>query len=190
MVMQNTKQSSTTLQRVAFTTSRLSEFCSQKELIAQTGHAVEDWPLVVVKELTDNSLDGCEELAIAPEISIEISTDRCEIAITDNGPGLSSETIDGIIDFSVRTSSREAYVSPSRGRQGNALMCLAAMPSAIDGEQGTSLIESRGQAHRILFRIDAVRREPRILREIAPSDVQTGTRITVCWPQKHAICSK
>jgi hypothetical protein len=33
------------LKRVAFMTSRLSEFCGQRELVAQTGHAIEDWPL-------------------------------------------------------------------------------------------------------------------------------------------------
>jgi hypothetical protein len=27
---------------------------------------VEDWPLVIIKELFDNALDGCEEAGIAP----------------------------------------------------------------------------------------------------------------------------
>jgi hypothetical protein len=31
------------LVRRVFKTSRLAEFCSQKELVNQTGHAVEDW---------------------------------------------------------------------------------------------------------------------------------------------------
>ena len=38
-----------TLQRVAFKTSRLAEFCGEKGLTAQTGHAPEDWPLVIAK---------------------------------------------------------------------------------------------------------------------------------------------
>jgi hypothetical protein len=46
-----------TLQRTTLRTSRLLDFCSRKELIAQTGHQPEDWPLVVLKELADNSLD-------------------------------------------------------------------------------------------------------------------------------------
>jgi hypothetical protein len=33
--------------------SRLLEFCSQKELVLQTGHSVDQWPLVLVKELFD-----------------------------------------------------------------------------------------------------------------------------------------
>src|SRR6516162_6287306 len=172
------------LARVAFTTSRLAEFCGEKELTAQTGHAPEDWPLVIAKELTDNALDACEEAEIAPEIIIEVSTERGEIVIADNGPGLPAETIDGVLDYNVRVSSREAYVSPSRGQQGNALKCIVAMPFALDGAQGATIFESRGQAHRIVFTMDRVRREPKVMREIAPSNVQTGTRITMHWPEK------
>jgi DNA topoisomerase VI subunit B len=59
-----------TLVRQTFKTSRLAEFCSQKELVNQTGHEVADWPLVIIKELLENALDGCEESGIAPKIEI------------------------------------------------------------------------------------------------------------------------
>ena len=108
------------LQRVAFTTWRLAEFCGAKELTAQTGHAPAEWLLVIAKELIDNALDAAEESEIAPEISIEVSTERCEIVVADNGPGLPVETLGDVLDYSIRVSSREAYVSPSRGQQGNA----------------------------------------------------------------------
>ena len=49
------------LDRTTFVTSRLMDFCSVKELQAQTGHAVAEWPLVIVKELVDNALDAGEE---------------------------------------------------------------------------------------------------------------------------------
>ena len=49
------------LQRATLRTSRLLDFCSRKELIAQTGHQPEAWPLVVLKELVDNALDACED---------------------------------------------------------------------------------------------------------------------------------
>jgi hypothetical protein len=104
------KRAAPTLQRVAFKTSRLAEFCGEKELTAQTGHTPEDWPLVIAKELTDNALDACEETEIAPEIIIEVSTKRGEIFIADNGPGLPAEAIDGVLDYNVRVSSREASV--------------------------------------------------------------------------------
>ena len=172
------------LQRVAFTTSRLAEFCGVKELTAQTGHPPEEWPLVILKELVDNALDAAEDAEIAPEITVEISTKRGEIIIADNGPGVPAQTLDGVLDYTVRVSSREAYVSPSRGQQGNALKCILAMGFALDGRRGTTVIESQGRAHLISFEMDPVRREPRILCEIAPSNVQTGTRITVHWPER------
>ena len=51
--------SAPSLFRHVFTTSRLAVFCSEKELINQTGHDSDEWPLVVLKELIDNALDAC-----------------------------------------------------------------------------------------------------------------------------------
>ena len=65
------------LTRVAFKVSRLMEFCSERELQNQTGHASYDWPLVVGKELMDNALDACEEAEIAPVISITVRPGSC-----------------------------------------------------------------------------------------------------------------
>ena len=62
--------SAPSLSRHVFKTSRLAEFCSEKELINQTGHDSDDWPPVVLKELIDNALDACEEAEVAPEISV------------------------------------------------------------------------------------------------------------------------
>jgi hypothetical protein len=171
------------LQRVAFKTSRLAEFCGEKELTAQTGHPPEDWPLVILKELVDNALDAAQEAEIAPEIDIKVSTETGEIVIADNGPGLLPDTLTGILDYTSRVSSREAYVSPSRGQQGNALKTIVAMPFALDGSRGVTIVEAHGAAHRIVFEMDPVRREPRILTEISSSLVQNGTRITVRWPR-------
>jgi hypothetical protein len=182
------KRPAPSLQRVAFKTSRLAEFCGEKELVAQTGHDVEDWPLVILKELVDNALDAAEEAQTAPVISIEVSTERGEIIIADNGPGIPAETVEGVLDYASRVSSREAYVSPTRGAQGNALKTIVAMPFALDGARGVTVIEARGLAHRIVFEMDPVRREPMVLREISSSPVQTGTRTTVHWPVK--ACSK
>jgi hypothetical protein len=151
-----------------------------KELVNQTGHAVEDWPLVVLKELVDNALDSTEEAGIAPAIQILVSQD-C-ITVADNGPGIAPETVADIIDYTARVSSREAYVSPTRGAQGNALKTILAMPFSLDGERGETVIESQGVAHRIEFSIDPIRQEPRIVRVCEASLVKTGTRISVAWP--------
>jgi hypothetical protein len=103
------------LNRKTFTTSRLAEFASEAELVRQTGHAVEDWPLVILKELVDNALDACEEAKVAPEIDIVV--DGAGITVSDNGLGISTETVKLIFDFGDKTSRREAYVSPTRGAQ-------------------------------------------------------------------------
>jgi hypothetical protein len=101
--------------RVAFTTSRLAEFCTEKELVAQTGHEACHWPRVIVKELVDNGLDHCEEAGIAPVIKVTITIGGhgrpTRIVVEDNGLGIPSTTITGIINYNIRISSREAYVS-------------------------------------------------------------------------------
>ena len=84
------------LQRETFRTSRLLDFCSERELVKQIGHSTDQWPLVVLKELTDNALDAAEEAGTAPLIRIEVKDDT--IVITDNGPGMPAETVAGILD--------------------------------------------------------------------------------------------
>jgi DNA topoisomerase VI subunit B len=84
------------------------------------------------------------------------------VAITDNGRGIPAETVETMLDNTVRVSSREAYVSSTRGAQGNALKCIVAMGFALDGVNSMTVIESLDRAHRIVFEIDPVRREPRI----------------------------
>jgi DNA topoisomerase VI subunit B len=171
------------LERVPFKTSRLAEFVGQRELVAQTGHAIGDWPLVILKELVDNALDECEEAEIAPEIEITVTTDPGEITVSDNGRGLPAETLADILDYSYRVSSREAYCSPTRGAQGNALKTLLAMPRALDGTSGTSVIEARGERHIITFRIDQLRQEPVIDRQSGPLvSGKKGTSVCIGWP--------
>jgi hypothetical protein len=174
------------LKREAFRTSRLLDFCSARELTKQIGHGTDRWPLVVLKECVDNALDDAEEGGIAPVIKVEVTGKA--IVITDNGRGIPDETIAGILDFSVRVSSREAYCSPTRGAQGNALKTIVAMPFALDGTKGGILIESQGVAHRITFTVDHVRHEPKIDHVRERSNVKKGTRITVRWPR--SACSK
>jgi hypothetical protein len=168
------------LKREAFRTSRLLDFCSERELVKQIGHPVDHWPLVILKELVDNALDAAEEGGAAPTIAIDVAAG--EIVITDNGPGIPAETVSDILDFTVRVSSREAYTSPTRGAQGNALKTIVAMAFALDGTKGETVIESRGVAHRITFKVDQVRQAPRIDHIQEQSLVTTGTKVTMRWP--------
>jgi DNA topoisomerase VI subunit B len=177
--------STASLARTTFKTSRRLEFCTRKELTIQTGQPVETWPLVVLKELIDNALDAAEEAGVALRISVAVADGS--IVITDNGPGIPTKTVKALLDFSVRVSSREAYVSPTRGAQGNALKTILAMPYVLDGTKGETVIESRGTAHRISFKVDPIRQVPVIDHLTAASPVKTGTRVTVHWPD--SACS-
>jgi Histidine kinase-, DNA gyrase B-, and HSP90-like ATPase len=167
------------LQRATFRTSRLLDFASEKELVAQTGHRREQWALVVLKELIDNSIDACEEAGIAPVV--EVTVDDAGITIADNGPGLPAETVKDVLDFSVRVSSREAYVSPTRGAQGNALKTIVVMPFVLDGHSGQVEIEARGIRHVINFEVDHVRQEPVVQHQPTASAVEVGTVVRVPW---------
>ena len=59
-----------TLTRETFETRRESEYFTEKELRAQIGHGPEGWPLAILRELIDNSLDACEMSGVPPEISV------------------------------------------------------------------------------------------------------------------------
>jgi Histidine kinase-, DNA gyrase B-, and HSP90-like ATPase len=168
------------LQREVFSTSRLAEFASNQGLITATGYGPYDWPRYIVKELVDNGLDDQEEHGIAPHITVEITDDR--IVVSDQGSGLTNEVLDRIRDYRNRTSAREAYISPSRGAQGNALQTILAVPFALDGETGRVTVEAHSQAHEIEFAIHPLTREPAIRRSSTPSSVKTGTQITTTWP--------
>jgi DNA topoisomerase VI subunit B len=167
---------------VPFKVSRLMEFCTRRELVNQTGHDVYEWALVVEKELFDNALDAAEEAEIAPIISIAVN--GRSIVIHDNGPGIPAKTIEGILDYGVRVSSREAYASPTRGAQGNAIKTILPMGYVLNenhGEDavGETIIEAHGVAHDIRFSVDHIKQEPKIQHTAKPSTVVQGTRITV-----------
>ncbi len=179
------KKTGPQLDRATFSTSRLLDFCSRKELVAQTGHQPEAWPLVIIKELVDNALDACEEAGTAPAVRIRV--DDAGITVTDNGPGIPAETIEGVLDFSIRVSSREAYVAPDRGAQGNALKTIVAMPFVVDGSIGAIEVAAHGVRHRITFAVDPIRQEPAITHDRDPDDRKKGTEIRVIWPDSaHA----
>lgn len=175
-----------TLERTTFKTSRLLEFCSEKELTAQIGHERGNWPLVVGKELIDNALDACEETGVAPQISVVVNGDG--ITVIDNGSGIPRETVEGSLDYKVCVSNREAYASPTRGHQGNALKTILAMPFVLDGDRGRVEITARGLRHEVSFGVNHIRQEPDI-RHTSHRDenVKSGTKVTVFWPDSALL---
>jgi DNA topoisomerase VI subunit B len=106
------------------------------------------------------------------------------IVVEDNGPGIPAATIDGVLDYGIRVSSREAYVSPTRGAQGNALKTILPMGCVLDGDRGEdaageTIIEALGIRHRITFAVDHIRQEPKITHTKQPSARRVGSKITV-----------
>ena len=169
-----------TLERTTFRTSRLLDFASEKELVAQTGHQKDAWPVVILKELVDNAIDAAEEAGIPPVITVTV--DRTGITVEDNGPGIPADVVEDILDFSVRVSSREAYVCPTRGAQGNALKTILAMPFVLDGQRGRVEIEARGAQHIIDFGVDRIRQQPTVEHHVGTGNIAIGTRVKVEWP--------
>ncbi len=168
------------LSRSEFTISRLAEFASKEELARLIGHGPEDWPVAALKEILDNSLDSSERAGVAPVVAIVVDEDS--ISVADNGSGLVPATVERILDYAYRTSSNAAYVSPTRGQQGNAIQCLVAMSHALSGEPGVTIIESLGVRHRITFSVDPVSREPRLDHQRSAIPAAPETKVTMFWP--------
>jgi DNA topoisomerase VI subunit B len=164
-----------------FTTERRLEFTSVNELLKLVGYTSPSWPTVAIKELIDNALDACEDLRLAPVITVCISTKERTIKIGDNGPGIAPDVVERLADLRTKTSSSEAYVAPTRGAQGNALQTILAMPFSLDGAIGRTVIEAHGVANTIEFTIDHVHRIPRVGIARSPSFVQNGTSVTLHW---------
>jgi DNA topoisomerase VI subunit B len=137
-------------------TSRTREYFDRRNLRSHTGRSESYFAEVVVKELLDDALDAAETAGVAPEIGFDAHRDgdNWVIALSDNGGGMSEDLIRSILDFNVLVSDKSAYVSPTRGQQGNGLKTVIGIPTALDGTEPI-IIESLGRRHTIASRIDA-----------------------------------
>jgi DNA topoisomerase VI subunit B len=171
-----------TLERTTFHTSRLLGFFSEKELSLQFGFPKEQWPIALLKELIDNSLDACETAGVAPDIEVTVEPDR--VSVCDHGPGLPVKTLKHSLNYLVRVSDKAHYVSPSRGQLGNALKTLWAAPYVVHGEQGYVEVVTGGNTHRIAVTLDRIAQQPDLQHQTLPDGVvKKGTLITIVWPK-------
>jgi DNA topoisomerase VI subunit B len=169
------------------------DFFSEQALVKQTGHGRDEWPLVVLKELTDNSIDATEEKRpdkskMPPEVAVRVNGEG--VCVTDNGPGISAETVESVKDFAVRVSSREAYISPCRGAQGNALKTIIALPFVLSGQQQEGVVEiaACGKRHQVTVKMNRLRQRPLPAIETADDEsVKSGTSVLVRWPQQASL---
>ena len=172
------KMNSIKLQRETFSTSRLLEYFSEKELTLQTGHDRDAGPEVLVKELVDNALDAAEDANIPP--AIKVAWSPAGLIVTDNGPGIAPEVVGRILDFRTKTSSKDFYLSPTRGAQGNALKTVLAIPYVLSENVSSRLaIESRGVKHEIEVTVNRIKQEPLVSHTQNPSVVKIGTVVEV-----------
>jgi DNA topoisomerase-6 subunit B len=165
------------LQREVLETSRLSEYFTEKELRAQIGYGAEYWPIAILRELIDNSLDACESAGIHPEIEIEIKDDF--ITVSDNGTGIPPETVKRSLDYLYRVSDKAYYISPTRGQMGNALKVIYAAPYVHTGS-GYVEITACGVNHYIEVCHDRIAGTPKIQYEVTDF-VKNGTSVKIAW---------
>jgi len=165
------------LKRTVFEQSRELEFFTEKELEMQIGHSKEWWPIAILREIIDNSLDSCESSDISPEVWIEI--DDTSFTVTDNGTGLSSRIIKKSQDYLKRVSDKVYYVSPTRGQMGNALKVIFATPYVLNGEQGKVEIWSRGIHHIIEIGLDRISQKPVLQHSQQEGFVKKGTKFKI-----------
>jgi DNA topoisomerase VI subunit B len=169
-----------TLDRPVFKLSRVNEYFTEKELVIQFGYDREEWPIVLVKELIDNSLDACEKSRTSPRIEVELTSDS--VSIQDNGDGLPVQALLGSLDYTIRASSNTFYVSPTRGQLGNALKLLWAAPFVAMGG-GWVDVETGKYGYRVVVRAAALGQDPRVEAEPIESSVKSGTKITIHWDE-------
>jgi DNA topoisomerase VI subunit B len=169
-----------TLERSTFETSRLLEFFTEKELTMQIGFGHSVWPIALVKELIDNSLDACESKCIRPHIKIAVEPDT--FTVQDNGPGLDEKIIERSLDYSVRVSDKAHYISPTRGQLGNALKCIYAASYVVGEDRGLVEIHTKGICHTVSITLDRIAQAPRLAHVKTPSLVKNGTLVKVHWP--------
>ena len=93
--------------RETFRISREMKFFSESELRKQIGYPRDLWLLAITKELVDNSRDHCEETGALPKVTIKLTANG--LTVSDNGIGISPDTVAGMLDFGQLISSREVF---------------------------------------------------------------------------------
>ena len=172
------------LERRTFSVSRAAGYAKVETLEKLAGRPKDEFGHVIVKELFDNSLDSCEDAGVVPEIMVSVTAGRdgtVLLAVEDNGAGIGEDTVASICDFTRSTSDKAAYVSPTRGAQGNAWPLIISMPHALGVRPGTVVIEARGTRHEITPDLVLGQRLT-IGHEAEPCGRSTGTRVTVPLP--------
>lgn len=170
------------LDRTTFESSRAGEYFDARQLSALTGVPQDEFASVCLKELIDNALDACETAQVAPEVGVEVEREDgvLRLSVSDNGPGIPSEVVRKMLDYSIRVSDKAAYRSPTRGAQGNALKTIIGIPYAL-GSREPAVVEARGVRHTIRPWVDPAG-EVHISHTEVPATV-AGTSVSLAIPE-------
>jgi hypothetical protein len=172
------------VKRELFSTPMAAEFFAIKSLESQIGEPQEDFGFWIAKELLDNALDSTETGGAEPKIGLQLQRDDkyLVITVTDNGVGMSEETIRQIIDFEVFASDKAVYRSPTRGQQGHAWKAILGITHAL-GDTRPIVIESQGLRHVITVKLDDLGLKPEIDYRVEKLRLRRGsTKVTVTVP--------
>ena len=137
-----------------------------------------EWPLAVLKEVVDDLLDAADEAGIPPVIRVTWASNKFTIA--SNAPDLPFETLQAILDYRNRASTRAWRVEPSRGRLGFALKAGFAA-CAVDG--GSTEVETG--TYRVRIDVGASPEggtDGRAVPLKKGKRAAAGTRFTFRWP--------
>ena len=104
------------------------------------------------------------------------------IEVADNGPGMPAELVARLCDRSLRTSSREAWPTPERGRQGNALQVLMCLAFGLGLERVEHTITSQGIRHTITLTVDRLAQRIMLERQEVPVEPCSGTIVRIGFP--------
>src|SRR5215213_9700728 len=169
-----------TSKRQLFSEPQVAQYFELSTLGKMAGRPSWDFHRVLVKELVDNSLDAAEAAGIAPEIKVRIVGGHSYFAahVIDNGLGITSETLDKLLDYSTFTSDKAQYRTPTRGQQGNATKALFAMPFATGYEHRDTVVESLGFEHTIHAGLDDAGL-PIVGRKSTPNGKAEGTSVYI-----------
>ena len=146
--------------------------------------------LTTIKEAVDNSLDACEEARILPEIKIEandMTNDRFEVIVEDNGPGIVKEQMPRIFG-KLLYGSKFHRLKCSRGQQGIGISAAAMYGQLTTGNpiKIVSRTSKNKPAHYYELHIDTKQNEPQIIKEDTIDwDKEHGTKIKIVLEAKY-----
>ncbi|MFH1132295.1 MAG: DNA topoisomerase VI subunit B [Pseudomonadota bacterium] len=140
--------------------------------------------LTTVKEATDNSLDACDEAGILPTLKIsisEVSEDRYQVVVEDNGPGIVKQQIPKIFG-KLLYGSKFHRLKQSRGQQGIGISAAGMYGQLTTGKPAiiTSKTGAEKPANRFAIVLNTQKNKPDIVDERTVEwSVEHGTRVEI-----------